>query len=128
MPSRGAGLVRYCEDPALAIDNNLSDRTLRPCAIGRRKWTFLGDDRGGRTAAVQFSCTANCKTDAVEPRPYLRDVVLRPAAARPSSSAERYVASVLAQAAGFHLPITGWKETPTDSVMNVVSRASAIPT
>lgn len=85
---RWDGLVRYCEDPALAIDNNLSERTLRPCAIGRRNWTFLGNDRGGRTAAVLFSFTASCKANSVEPWAYLRDVVLRLAATRPSSSAE----------------------------------------
>lgn len=85
---RWDGLVRYCEDPALAIDNNLSERTLRPCAIGRKNWTFLGNDRGGRTAAVLFSFTASCKANAVEPWAYLRDVVLRLAAAVPSSTAE----------------------------------------
>jgi transposase len=85
---RWAGLVRYCEDPTLAIDNNLSERTLRPCAIGRKNWNFLGNDRGGRTAAVLFSFTASCKANAVEPWAYLRDVVLRLAAAVPSSTAE----------------------------------------
>ena len=52
---RWEGLTRYCEDGALAIDNNLAERTLRPCAIGRKNWLFLGNDRGGRTAAVLFS-------------------------------------------------------------------------
>jgi transposase len=33
---RWKGLQRYCEDGALAIDNNLSERTLRPVAIGRK--------------------------------------------------------------------------------------------
>ena len=29
-------LTRYCENGALAIDNNLSERMVRPCAIGRK--------------------------------------------------------------------------------------------
>ena len=72
---RWEGLVRYCEDGALAIDNNLAERTLRPCAIGRKNWLFLGNDRGGRTAAILFSFTASCKANQVEPWAYLRDVI-----------------------------------------------------
>jgi len=33
---RWAGLVRYCENGALSIDNNLSERSVRPVAIGRK--------------------------------------------------------------------------------------------
>jgi hypothetical protein len=33
---RWEGLMRYCEDGCLAIDNNLSERMIRPCAIGRK--------------------------------------------------------------------------------------------
>ena len=72
---RWDGFVRYCEDGALAIDNNLAERTLRPCAIGRKNWNFLGNDRGGRTAAVLFSFTASCKANQVEPWAYLRNVI-----------------------------------------------------
>jgi hypothetical protein len=31
-------LVRYCEHGALAIDNNVSERTVKMCAIGRKNW------------------------------------------------------------------------------------------
>jgi transposase len=74
---RWEGLTRYCEDGALAIDNNLAERTLRPCAIGRKNWLFLGNDRGGRTAAVLFSFMASCKANQVEPWAYLRDVIVQ---------------------------------------------------
>jgi len=74
---RWEGLTRYCEDGALAIDNNLAERTLRPCAIGRTNWLFLGNDRGGRTAAILFSVTASCRANQVEPWAYLRDVIVQ---------------------------------------------------
>jgi hypothetical protein len=32
---RWDGLTRYCHDGALAIDNNVAERTVRLCAIGR---------------------------------------------------------------------------------------------
>jgi hypothetical protein len=67
--------VRYCEDGALAIDNNLSERTLRPCAIGRKNWLFLGNDRGGRTAAILLSLMASCKANQVEPWSYIRAMI-----------------------------------------------------
>lgn len=74
---RWDGLTRYCEDGALAIDNNLAERTLRLCAIGRRNWTFLGSDNGGRTAAILFTFTASAKANQVEPWAYLRDILAR---------------------------------------------------
>jgi len=72
---RWEGFVRYCEDGALAIDNNLSERTLRPCAIGRKNWLFLGNDRGGRTAAILLSFMASCKANSVEPWAYIRAMI-----------------------------------------------------
>ena len=59
----------------LAIDNNLSERTLRPCAIGRKNWLFLGNDRGGRTAGILLSLMASCKANGVEPWAYVRTMI-----------------------------------------------------
>src|SRR5262245_9734917 len=39
-------LLLYASDGRLEIDNNSSERTLRPCAIGRKNWMFFGSDRG----------------------------------------------------------------------------------
>jgi hypothetical protein len=86
---RWEGLTRYCEDGALAIDNNLAERTLRPCAIGRKNWIFLGNDRGGRTAVVLFRFTASCKANQVEPWAYRRDVITQLADQRCATAPER---------------------------------------
>lgn len=50
---------------------------LRAQAIGRRNWTFLGSDRGGRTAAVLYSLTGTCRHHHIDPFAYLRDVLGR---------------------------------------------------
>ena len=50
---------------------------LRAQAIGRRNWTFLGSDRGGRTAAVLYSFTGTCKHHEIDPFAYLQDVLGR---------------------------------------------------
>jgi transposase len=70
-------LCRYAEDGDLEIDNNGAERSLRGVAIGRRNWTFLGSDEGGRTAAVLTSFMASCQRSKIDPFAYLRDVLGR---------------------------------------------------
>ena len=72
-----AALCRYPEHGDLNIDNNLAERMLRAQAVGRRNWTFLGSDRGGRTAAVLYSLTGTCRHHDIDPFAYLRDVLGR---------------------------------------------------
>jgi transposase len=69
-------LSRFAENGALEIDNNVSERTLRICAIGRKNWVFLGSDRGGETAAICFSILANAKRYRIEPFAYVRALLL----------------------------------------------------
>jgi hypothetical protein len=75
--SNWAALLRYTEHGHLSIDNNRAERMLRAQAIGRRNWTFLGSDRGGRTAAVLYSFTGTCKHHDIDPFAYLRDILGR---------------------------------------------------
>jgi hypothetical protein len=63
-------LLRYASDGRLEIDNNSSERTLRPCAIGRKNWMFFGSDRGGETAAILMSILASAKRHGIEPFEY----------------------------------------------------------
>src|ERR687884_126875 len=67
-------LVRYAEDGALSIDNNISERTVKIPAIGRKNWLFVASRQGGRRAAILFSLVASCKANQVEPWAYLRDI------------------------------------------------------
>jgi transposase len=64
-------LLRYTTDGALEIDNNRSERTLRPMAIGRKNWMFFGSDRGGETAAICMSILASAKRHGIEPVAYV---------------------------------------------------------
>jgi transposase len=68
-------MCRYPEHGELSIDNNLAERILRAQAIGRRDWTFLGSDRGGRTAAVLYSLTGTCRHRDIDPFAFLVDVL-----------------------------------------------------
>ena len=45
--------------------------------MGRNNWTFLGSDRGGRTAAVLRSFVTSCELVKIDPFVWFRDVLLR---------------------------------------------------
>lgn len=74
---RWGGLVRYCENGALSIDNNLSERSVRPVAIGRKNYLFMGSDNGGKVAAILYSMMASAKANQVEPFAYVRDLLVQ---------------------------------------------------
>jgi hypothetical protein len=70
-------LCRYTEDGRLTIDNNVSERTLRHQAIGRKNWLFLGSEAAGPRAAVLYTILAGAKRHRIEPWVYVRDLLLR---------------------------------------------------
>jgi transposase len=65
----------YLEQGYLAIDNNLSERTLRCIALGRNNWGVIGSESGGETAAVLYSLVGTCKHLGIDPFVYLRDAL-----------------------------------------------------
>jgi transposase len=70
-------LCRYTEDGRLTIDNNVSERTLRHQAIGRKNWLFLGSGQAGPRAAVLYTILAGAKRHRIEPWTHLRELLLR---------------------------------------------------
>jgi transposase len=68
-------LCRYVEQGYLAIDNNLSERTLRLIAMGRNNWGVFGSVAGGETAAVLYTLTGTCKHLGIDPFAYLRELL-----------------------------------------------------
>jgi transposase len=68
-------LTRYLEDGDLSIDNNHTERSLRGIAVGRRHWTFVGSDRGGKTMAVLRSFVASCELAKVDPFVWFQHVL-----------------------------------------------------
>jgi transposase len=69
-------MCRYTTDGCLEIDNNATERTIRPCAISRKNWLFFGSDRGGETAAILFSILANARRHLIEPFAYVRALLI----------------------------------------------------
>jgi transposase len=75
--SNWPAFVRYVDDGDLDIDNNASERDLRPVVLGRVNYMFFGSDNGGHTAAVLYSMIASAKRHGLDPFAYLRDVISR---------------------------------------------------
>ncbi len=73
--NNGAALKRYLEAGYLALDNNLSERTLRAIALGRNNWGVIGSEVGGQTAAVLYSVVGTCKHLGIDPFAYLRETL-----------------------------------------------------
>jgi hypothetical protein len=70
-------LHRYLEDGRLRPDNNLAENAMRPIALGRKNWLFVGSERGGRAAALFMSLIKSCKDCNVNPWEYFDDLLRR---------------------------------------------------
>lgn len=70
-------LTRFLEDGRLEIHNNLVEQELRSIAVGRKNWTFFGNESGAEWASVHYSLIASCRRAEVDPFLYLRDVLER---------------------------------------------------
>jgi transposase len=70
-------LSRYVDNGAVEIDNNAVERMLRPIAVGRKNWVFLGSDQGGETAAILFSVLGSARLHEIEPWAYMRAMLER---------------------------------------------------
>lgn len=110
---RWEALCRFVEDGRFELDNNRAERALRCVAVGRKNWMQLGNDRGGRTAAVFYSLIATCKERGIDPKVYLHDAMLRlaegcePAHLTPREWEARYAADVQARRADVLAQIAG---------------------
>lgn len=70
-------MKNYIYHPFARLDNNVAERAVRPLAIGRKNWLFVGNEDGGDAAAVIYSLVQTCRALGVNPREYLEDVMRR---------------------------------------------------
>ena len=67
----------YLEDGRVAIDNNDLENDIRPSAVGKRNWLFVGSPEAGRRGAVLYSLLISARNHGADPQAYLRDVIER---------------------------------------------------
>lgn len=70
-------LIRFLDDARLPVDNNGSERALRPVALGRKNYLFVGHDQAGQNIAGLYSLIATCEANSTNPFEYLADVLPR---------------------------------------------------
>jgi hypothetical protein len=70
-------LVGYLKDGRFEIDNNLVENDIRPAAVGRRRWLFIGHPGAGWRSAVIYSILGSCRRRGLNPHEYLTDVLAR---------------------------------------------------
>jgi transposase len=70
-------LKNYTKHPFARLDNNVAERAIRPLAIGRKNWLFVGNERGGEAAGIIYSLIQTCRGMGINPREYLEDVMRR---------------------------------------------------
>jgi hypothetical protein len=70
-------LIRYIEDGRYEMDNNLVENSIRPVAIGRKNYLFAGSHNGAKWAAIFYTLMANAELSGVEPKAYLKQLLLK---------------------------------------------------
>ena len=75
------------------IDNNEGENSIRGLCIGRSNWLFVGNERGGRAAAIHFSLLASCKRHGHDPWAYHREFLTRLPAMLPGASKKEILAA-----------------------------------
>jgi transposase len=65
----------FCSDGAIPIDNNVSEREMKRVVLNRKNSLFVGNPRGGRTAAILASLTSTCRRHEIDPQLYLTQLL-----------------------------------------------------
>jgi transposase len=71
-----AELTVFCSDGAVPLDNNVSEREMKRVILNRKNSLFVGNPRGGRTAAILASLTSTCRRHEVDPQLYLTQLLM----------------------------------------------------
>ena len=70
-------MKNYTRHGFARLDNNVAERAIRPLALGRKNWLFVGNETGGEAAAVVLSLVQSCRAIGINPREYLEDMMRR---------------------------------------------------
>jgi len=70
-------LVGYLRDGRFEIDSNLVENDVRPSAVGKRRWLFIGHPDAGWRSAVIYTLIQSCRRYGINPQDYLTDVLQR---------------------------------------------------
>jgi len=64
-------LSRYVEYGEVEISNCWTENQIRPFALGRKNWLFVGNETSANKSALLYSLIQSCKLNNIHPRRYL---------------------------------------------------------
>jgi transposase len=67
----------YLDDGRVEIDNNLVENAIRPTAIGKKNWLFMGEADAGERGAIIYTVIESCRRRGIDPYAYVKDVLSR---------------------------------------------------
>jgi transposase len=67
----------YVGDGHVEIDNNLMENAIRPSAVGKKNWLFIGAAGAGQKSAIIYTFAETCRRYGIEPYDYFKDVLER---------------------------------------------------
>ena len=67
----------YLTDGRLKPDNNICENKIRPVAVGRKNYLFVGSQGGGKAAAVAYTLIETARMNAANPEAWLTWVLQR---------------------------------------------------
>ncbi len=67
----------YLEHGRVCIDNNPVENAIRPTAVGKKNWLFIGDATTGERTAILYTLIENCRLRGIDPYTCLRDLLAR---------------------------------------------------
>ncbi len=62
---------------AAEVGNNGAERALKPVALGRKNFLFVGSEAGGKSAAIAYTLIETAKLNGIDPQAWLTDVLSR---------------------------------------------------
>lgn len=62
----------FLEDGRVEIDTNLVENAIRPTAIGKKNWMFIGEAQAGQNTAILYTLVENCRRQGLDPLAYFR--------------------------------------------------------
>ena len=70
-------LEQFLENGQIEIDNNLVENAIRPTALGKKNWLFIGAAQTGGTSAILYTVIEECRRLELNPEAYLTEALIR---------------------------------------------------
>jgi transposase len=65
------------EDGRVEIVNHRVENAIRPTAVGKCNWLFMGEAGAGQRGAILYTVVESCRRQGLDPHAYLKDILTR---------------------------------------------------